>query len=319
MNKGEPLVSVLCMCYDHAHYIANTLQSFVDQERTFPMEVVVHDDASNDGSAAIIRSFEEKYPGVIWGIYQSQNQHSIELGRVTRTLYGAARGKYIALCEGDDHWIDPRKLQKQVDALEADPSLVGCFSDAWNEKDGVRSSYLDGTYATRPAHRVGQREMALGQNIPTCTFVFRREYALPLPDIIKRSPVGDTILYVHLTRKGHLLYLPEHTAVRVMHAGGKHSLKSAMHKLRTGIKVSQLIDEMTEGKYRVELQQKITNMRLHGWQLAIGEQDKDAMREWWKVVSADPKNGWGLVTKWRNYLKAWYPRTERVLTGIVGR
>jgi len=310
---------VCCITYQHADFIGVALRSFVDQRTTFEFEVIVHDDASVDGTADTIRDFAERYPGLIKPIIQTENQYGKRPGYITRTVFEAARGKYIALCDGDDHWIDPMKLQKQVDAMRADPGAVGCFTDAWNDQEGKRTSYMDGVYAETPASVLRQREMVMGQNIPSCTALFLRELITPLPGIFSRSPVGDTILYVHLTRKGHLLYLPEHTAVRVMHVGGKHSLKSAMHKLRTGIKVSQLIDEMTEGKYRAELQQKITNMRLHGWQLATGEQDTDAMREWWKVVSADPKNGWGVVTKWRNYLKAWYPRTERVLAGIVGR
>jgi len=320
-EEQRPIVSVLCMCYNHVQFIATALQSFVDQRFDGAMEVVVHDDASTDGSANIIRDFEVRYPHLIRGIYQTVNQHRIERGRVTRILYGAARGKYIALCEGDDHWTDPLKLQKQVDAMEADPNAVGCFTDAWNEHDGVRTSYMDGIYASKPEGSIlEQRDMVLLRNIPSCTFLFRREHLFPLPEVFPRSPVGDTMLYVHLTRAGHLRYLRGHTAVRVMHTGGMHALTRRLHRIRVKERLWPLLDEMTEGRYRSDIDQAFTTMYRREWNMALQAGDRDVLKHVWsRAVGRRRQMGWGWPTTLRNLFKAWAPALDRMIGVLRGR
>ncbi|MDX9750452.1 MAG: glycosyltransferase [Flavobacteriales bacterium] len=275
MGAREPLVSIVCITFNHAAFIRRALDGFVAQRSDFPFEVIVHDDASSDATAAIVREYAERHPEMIVPVLQTENQYS--QGRKPWAIcFPMARGQYIALCEGDDHWTDPLKLQKQVDALEADPQAVGCFTDAWNERDGVRTSYMDGIYAARPRHRLlRQRDMVLGQNIPACTVVFRSDDFRPVPEILSRSPVGDTVLYAHITRKGHLIYLQEHTAVRTMHAGGVHSLKAAAQKLAISRGVYPVLDELTNGRYRAGIARILADvdMRL---EILRAEQEKGA-------------------------------------------
>ena len=123
---GEIMVSVLCLCYNHEPYIKDALDGFVKQKTTFPFEVLIHDDASTDKSAEIIREYEAKYPDIIKPIYQTENQHSQGIKIVKEFLLPKVRGKYIAFCEGDDFWTDENKLQKQVDFLEANPEYTVC-------------------------------------------------------------------------------------------------------------------------------------------------------------------------------------------------
>lgn len=125
-----PLVSVICFVYNHGKYVENALKGFVMQQTNFPFEVIIHDDASTDNSPEIIKSFSLRYPKIFKPIYQSENQYSKESGRVTKIAFNATRGKYIAFCEGDDYWIDPFKLQKQVNILESDPSIAMCTHEA---------------------------------------------------------------------------------------------------------------------------------------------------------------------------------------------
>lgn len=138
MNQ-EMMVSVICNVFNHEKYIRDALEGFVSQKTTFPFEVLVHDDASTDESARIIREYEEKYPEIIKPIYQKENQYSqgISIGWNYQTP--RITGKYTAFCEGDDYWTDPMKLQKQVDFLEANPeySLCACSTDWMNLKTGV--------------------------------------------------------------------------------------------------------------------------------------------------------------------------------------
>jgi glycosyltransferase involved in cell wall biosynthesis len=125
-----PLVSISCMTYNHAPYIRQCLEGFLMQKIDFPIEVLIHDDASTDGTVDIIREYEQKYPEIIKPIYQTENQYSKGIDVFTVYNISRARGKYIAICEGDDYWIDPYKLQKQVDFLEKNSEYGMCYTRA---------------------------------------------------------------------------------------------------------------------------------------------------------------------------------------------
>lgn len=127
MEKDRPLVAIQCITYNHEPYISDTLEGFVMQKTKFPFVAIVHDDASTDGTADIIRKYAEKYPDIIKPIFETENQYSKRDGSITRIMNEACiktGAKYIAFCEGDDYWTDPLKLQKQVNFLEANPKYV---------------------------------------------------------------------------------------------------------------------------------------------------------------------------------------------------
>ena len=115
---NTPLVSVRCITYNQQSFIAQTLDGFLSQETDFPFEVIVHDDASTDKTADVIREYEKKYPKIIKPIYETENQYSKNDDSLDKIVDSACKGKYIAFCEGDDYWIDPLKLQKQISFLE---------------------------------------------------------------------------------------------------------------------------------------------------------------------------------------------------------
>ena len=121
MNKDEILVSIRCAVYNHEPYIRQCLDGFVMQKTNFRFEAIVHDDASTDNSASIIREYAGKYPDIIRPIYETENQFSKKDGSLMRIITEACHGKYYASCEGDDYWTDPLKLQKQVDYMESHP------------------------------------------------------------------------------------------------------------------------------------------------------------------------------------------------------
>ena len=130
-NNSLPLVSILCDTFNHEKYISQALDGFIMQQTSFPFEIIVHDDASTDNTAQIIREYELKYPDLFVPIYQTENQFSKpEVNIWTDITFPKARGKYIALCEGDDYWTDPLKLQKQVDFLEENPEYGMVHTDA---------------------------------------------------------------------------------------------------------------------------------------------------------------------------------------------
>ncbi len=130
--EQKPLVAIQCITYNHEPYIRDALEGFAMQKTNFPFVAIVHDDASTDKTAEIIREYAEKYPDIIKPIFETENQYSKKdgsLGRIMKEAIATTRAKYIAMCEGDDYWTDPLKLQKQVDFLESNPDYGMCYSD----------------------------------------------------------------------------------------------------------------------------------------------------------------------------------------------
>jgi glycosyltransferase involved in cell wall biosynthesis len=129
-----PTVVVRCTVFNHGKFIERCLQGFLMQETDFPFEVFVHDDASTDRSADIIRRYAERYPLIIKAVYENENQYSKHDGSFFRTTWQPViQGghKYVALCEGDDYWTDPKKLQKQVEYMESHLGCVMTFHHRW--------------------------------------------------------------------------------------------------------------------------------------------------------------------------------------------
>ena len=176
MNEFKPLVSVCCLVYNHEPYLRDCLDGFVMQQTNFPIEVLIHDDASTDHSADIIREYTAKYPYLFKPIYQTENQYSKGVDIPTNYLYSRARGKYIAICEGDDYWTDPHKLQIQVDFLETHPEYSMCFH-------GADIKFESNLYTQAECKNVQDRDYTAGELldhwvIPTASIVMRRECIL---------------------------------------------------------------------------------------------------------------------------------------------
>ena len=129
MDNYEIMVTIRCITFNHACYIRQCLEGFLMQKTSFKYEILIHDDASTDGTREIIEEYAYQYPDIIIPLYESENQYSKygHLMVVRRLMDSKIRGKYTALCEGDDYWIDEKKLQKQVDFLESHPQHSMCF------------------------------------------------------------------------------------------------------------------------------------------------------------------------------------------------
>jgi len=141
-------VSILCLAYNHGKYIRQSLESMVNQKTDFDFEILIHDDASTDDTADIIREFQEKYPEIVKPVFQTENQYS--KGIQVQNVYNIPRvkGKYVAYCEGDDYWTDDHKLQKQVDYMEAHPNCTLCIHRAYriNTKGKVVGTFPSTKY-----------------------------------------------------------------------------------------------------------------------------------------------------------------------------
>lgn len=126
----RPLLSIVCATYNHVDFIRDCIEGFLKQETTFPVEILIHDDASTDGTADIVRDYQRKQPGLIKAVFQEENQYSRGVKVLRTFIRPLMQGRYIASCEGDDYWVDPRKLEIQVTFLERNPEYAISGHDA---------------------------------------------------------------------------------------------------------------------------------------------------------------------------------------------
>lgn len=255
----EPLVSVLCLAYNHEAYIRRTLDSFLSQQTDFPFEIIIHDDASTDGTAAVIREYEARYPEIVKPIYQTENQYSKPNTPIMKTfLYPVARGKYFAMCDGDDAFTDPLKLQRQADFLEAHPDYSMVLHRAWLHREGEDPSN-DSLYPADEEDRdFSAEEIAVhgAGRFATNSFMFRRAVCETLPDCFFISGVGDYPWLFYGVLCGKCRYLARPMCVHNEGVAGSWTVET-WGNIRARLEHEQVIGEMLrkvdayyEGQYR---------------------------------------------------------------------
>ena len=223
LNNPVPLVTIRCLTYNHEPYIRQCLEGFVMQQTNFRFEAIVHDDASTDGTAAIIKEYAEKYPNIIKPIFETENQYSKRDGSLRRIMDSHTRGKYVAMCEGDDYWIDPLKLQKQVDFLESHPDYGLIYTQA-KVLQGKKYVQIVGSEVK------DFRDLLLGGNrIPTLTTCFvrelQKEYIYQVVEKWHKAwKMGDYPLWLFLSHRTKIKYLEDVTSVyRMLPESTSHS------------------------------------------------------------------------------------------------
>ncbi len=203
------LVSIDCAAYNHENYIAQALDGFLMQEADFDYEILIHDDASTDRTAEIIRKYQRKYPDIIKPIYQTENQYSkgIHVDAYNRLR---AQGKYIALCEGDDYWTDSRKLQRQVEYMEANPECTMCFhSVEMVNNDQTPTGRFIRPYRENRLVSVEDIIAGGGDFFGTCSVVFPKKCMDDPPEFYLQCPIGDAPLALNLAIQGTVYYMDE--------------------------------------------------------------------------------------------------------------
>ena len=208
----EIMVSIECTSYNHEDFIAEALDSMLMQQTNFAFEILIHDDASTDGTTDIIRRYEQKYPEIVKPIYQRENQYSkgvlVELFNHER-----AKGKYMAICEGDDYWTDPNKLQKQVDYMEAHPECSMCVHAA----ERVSAITKKTVSAIRPSqgNKIFSVEEVIeggGDLFATNSIVYSREKIPKMPEFYLNATIGDYPLVICGALNGTVYYMDENMA-----------------------------------------------------------------------------------------------------------
>ena len=180
------------------------------QMTNFEYEILIHDDASTDRTADIIREYESKYPDIIKPIYQTENQYSKGISMNATFNWPRAQGKYIALCEGDDYWTDPLKLQKQVDFMEAHPECSMCIHAV--QVVGVNGVKKDRVIRPHNTHTIVTTKdflLARGWNFHTSSIVFCKCLMENPPQWYIEAPAGDYPLALICSNRGDVYYINE--------------------------------------------------------------------------------------------------------------
>lgn len=247
----KPLVSICCITYNHERFIRDAIEGFLMQKTDFPIEILIHDDASTDGTANIVRAYQEKNPHLIRAIYQKENQHS-QGKKVIHTLFRMVRGTYIAHCEGDDYWTDPLKLQKQVEFMEAHPECSICCH-------GVTFSYQDG----RPDHYGGflvpkrntytLRDLCKVGFISTCSTVYRNNLYTEFPSELKTLAMGDWPLHILNAEHGIIWFIDDDMATYRVHENGYWSGMDIIDRKIKVIDAYMAINTYLGGRFEREI------------------------------------------------------------------
>ena len=207
------------MTYNHEKFVADALEGFLMQITDFPFEVLIHDDASTDKTAEIIREYVKSYPSIIHPIYETENQYSKKdgsLARIVKMMSDNSKSQYMALCEGDDYWTDPYKLQKQVDYLQKHPDCSICITNgmAYNCKTDSFSELFVGKEAeTSKISQIITLDNAYILSFPpTASYVYVRS-KFNFDSNVPRCPSGDLRTRLMLMTEGYCFYLSDKTCV----------------------------------------------------------------------------------------------------------
>jgi glycosyltransferase involved in cell wall biosynthesis len=245
MSEVKPLVAIHCLVYNHAPYLRDCLDGFVMQQTNFPFVAVVHDDASTDNSAAIIREYEQKYPHIFKPIYEIESIYKKggfgAIDNVMLHAINATNAKYVAMCEGDDYWTDPLKLQKQVDFMEANPEYVLCCHryKIYNQNDGTwDKDYVHQLFEISPnGFSFSNQENFKVWITKTLTLLIRQDALRKMPSKKGFKYWRDVHMNYYLLKQGKGFCMPMEGSVYRRHQGGIFSALLQTQQRRIGMKI----------------------------------------------------------------------------------
>lgn len=263
-------VSVYCCVFNHEKYIRDALEGFVNQITNFDYEVFVHDDASTDFSAQIIKEYAEKYPKIIKPIFQKENQYSKNTLIFEDVLFPLMAGDYIAVCEGDDYWIDNNKLQKQVDFLDSNLEYSACVHNSYvlNVRTNEKKIMFK-----QEEHDICLLDVIKGGSAcyQTASLMYRRQYAQNRPDFYYnavKNNFGDYPLSIYLALNNNIKFL---NCISSVYRVGTSSSWTAMnirdpHKnalyYKNAATMLKEVDKYSNYKYTAEIKKVILNHKF---------------------------------------------------------
>lgn len=218
ITSSPPTVSVCMITYNHEKYIVKAIESIISQKTTLPFELIIGDDCSSDNTRFICLDYQERYPEIVRVNVSEKN-----LGMTPNLLYTlkSCKGKYIALCEGDDYWVDQYKLEKQVKLMEENQNCSFSVHPCFLHKSDNNKNY---TAFYKGSHIIkfdAQDVLAVaGQFAPSASYIMRGDVIENLPSWFSSLPIGDFFLEMNSLKYGFGLYMPDvMSAYRVFSVG----------------------------------------------------------------------------------------------------
>ena len=256
MKNNEVIVSVCMITYNHEKYISEAIEGVLMQKTTFPIELIIGEDCSTDSTRKIVVEYAEKHPDIIRPLLPERN-----LGMMTNFIetMQEATGKYIALCEGDDYWTDPYKLQKQVDILEANENIVAVATNAaicdfngntiQKEKIVVSPDNKDGAYNLHDF-------FSKGIQYPTLTVVFRNremDFIKSKMQYLSNPFLGDWTLWVLLHTLGDFYFINQVTASYRVNPNSVTHTVNAVKRWEVDFMIRRKLIEILPPEYHIYL------------------------------------------------------------------
>ena len=239
IEESNILVSICCITYNHAPFIRKALDGFLMQKTDFPFEIVLAEDCSTDGTRKICEEYKAKYPEKIHYIYRD---HNVGYNENEYEAMCATKGKYIAYCEGDDHWTDSLKLQKQVDFLESHPEYSVCWHRCKHRNAKTGEERDDACGKILPEGAVGvdidMDTYFAGWYTQPLTMVFRKD-ALDLSLYHSYKYFRDMHQMYHILKNGKGYLFAFYGGVRMVHDGGIASLRSYKQQCDDSIRIAE--------------------------------------------------------------------------------
>lgn len=261
--KKVPKVTILCITYNHVSYIRDCLDGIVHQKTNFSFKAYIHDDASTDGTTAIILEYAERYPDIIIPLIEEENQFSQGAQSSRDIMSQIAWGKYIAVCEGDDYWIDDTKLQTQFDFMEKHPDYSLCLHNAI-----INDFYHGIDYLTEPPEKDCDKSCNQiiaeggGKLNPTASFFIRSKKEFP--PIPHSCSANDHFELIKLASRGKVRWLAKPMSVYRWGLAGswtdrqtKSDISCAEQHVRSRIDALQIYDKATSGHYHEAFQDRM--------------------------------------------------------------
>jgi glycosyltransferase involved in cell wall biosynthesis len=278
---SEPLVSVCILAYNHENFITEAVEGALMQKTDYDCEIIIAEDRSTDRTRRIVQDFQEKYPGKIRLLLAKRNLYSINRHLPVLGTLSAARGKYIALCEGDDYWTDELKLQKQTDYMEAESDSAICFTSALFKYEEVRREPFSWPDLDRSEYSFD--DIIRENFIPTCTAILRNKLINSIPGwLIKEATDSWWPLYVLAAEHGDIGYIGDVSGVRRKHQGAVYSGLSQTEQVAHSISNLEIyLREYGHSKSHLIIPSLIN--RYRSLFSAAKESERDTLANWAKL------------------------------------
>ena len=288
----QPKLTILCTAYNHKNFIRQALDGFIMQKTNFPFEVIVHDDASTDGTAEIIKEYQKKYPEIIKPVFQKQNQFSLGKDILIDFMLNKIHSPYVAINEGDDYWTDSLKLQKQFDLMEKHPEIDICTHCATM----IKASHGKKIGTLSPANKfmifsVDSVIKGGGGFVATNSIFYRKQLNNKVPDF-RLFYSFDYTLQIHGSIRGGMLYLPDNMSVYRSFVPGSwsqrmnntESIEKHLKKLQ---QMFLLLDEETHYEYTDIIKDKMSEAGFYALEKIRKYDDLKSrkLEEWYEKQS----------------------------------